>query len=179
MHVSSHGHLFVVLGVYGDVADALDDYDALRTLAHDGRIRLHDAAVVEHHPDGGVLITRHLEEETRAGAEGGAIGGLLAGAAIGLLFPASILASAVLGAMTGGGLGAVLGHLSRTFSRFEVAELGGLIDDHSVAVLAFLDDPAHAELAGVLGRASARVQKSVAASREDVDRLLREATGAG
>lgn len=61
---------YAYLGVYDDVADALEDYEAVHVLHTEvGLIDAYDAAVVEKRTDGKVKIVKKHETPTRVGGE--------------------------------------------------------------------------------------------------------------
>jgi len=122
---------FVFSGVYGSVADALADYDAVHVLHTEvGLIDAYDAAVVEHRADGKVKIVKKHETPTRVGGVAGAGVGLATGLVI-ALFPAAAIGGGLLLATGGGGaaLGALAGHASAGMSRGDLKELGESLDN--------------------------------------------------
>ena len=74
--------VFVFIGSYGSVDDALMDYTAVKDLYHNGVIDTYDAAVVEKDADGNVHVHKH-EKPTQKGAWTG----IAVGAVVGVLFP--------------------------------------------------------------------------------------------
>src|SRR5215469_8290707 len=104
--------LLVYSGVYGDVEDALADYDAIKALHTEERlIDAYDAAVIERKEDGKVKIVKKHETPTRAGGVLGGGIGLATGLVIALFPAAAIGGGLLLGTAAGGAiLGSVAGH---------------------------------------------------------------------
>jgi len=123
--------LFVYSGVYGDVNDALADYDAIHVLhTTAGLIDAYDAAVVERKSDGKVKIVKKHETPTRVGGVLGGGVGLATGLVI-ALFPAAAIGGGLLLATGGGGalLGSLAGHAAAGMSRNDLKELGEELDN--------------------------------------------------
>ena len=143
--------LFVYSGVYGDVADALADYDAVHALHTEaGLIDAYDAAVVERTADGKVRIVKKHETPTRVGGVLGGGVGLATGLVI-ALFPAAAIGGGLLVAAGGGGalLGSLAGHAAAGMSRSDLKELGEGLDDGQagLVVVAVSDMEAKVEAA--------------------------------
>ena len=103
---------FAYSGIYGNVEDALADYDAVHALHTDvGLIDAYDAAVIERKADGKVKIVKKHETPTRVGGVLGGGAGLATGLVI-ALFPAAAIGGGLLLVTGGGGalLGALAGH---------------------------------------------------------------------
>ncbi len=111
--------VFVFIGSYGSVDDALMDYAAVKDLYHNGVIDTYDAAVVEKDADGNVHVHKH-EKPTQKGAWTG----IAVGAVVGVLFPPSIIASAAVGGVAGG----LIGHVWHGMSRSDMKDLGEYLD---------------------------------------------------
>ncbi len=123
--------LFVYSGVYGNVEDALADYDAVHALhTKAGLIDAYDAAVVERKSDGKVKIVKKHETPTRVGGVLGGGAGLATGLVI-ALFPAAAIGGGLLLATGGGGalLGSLAGHAAAGMSRSDLKELGEELDN--------------------------------------------------
>ena len=87
---------YAYLGVYDDVADALEDYEAVHVLHTEvGLIDAYDAAVVEKRTDGKVKIVKKHETPTRVGGVLGGGAGLATGLVI-ALFPAAAIGAGLL-----------------------------------------------------------------------------------
>jgi uncharacterized membrane protein len=121
---------FAFIGVYGDVGDAKDDYDAVKELHTEaGLIDAYDAAVVERKVDGKVKIVAKHETPTRVGGVLGGGVGLATGLVI-ALFPAAAIGTGLLAGTTAGGalLGALAGHAAAGMSRKDLKEAGEELD---------------------------------------------------
>src|SRR5271154_5941473 len=101
--------LIVYAGVYGDLSDALADYELVKDLHTDADlIDSYDAAVIERDQKGKVKIVKKHETPTRVGGVLGGGIGLATGLAIALFPAAAIGGGLLLGTTAGGaGLGAV------------------------------------------------------------------------
>src|ERR1700748_1377396 len=93
--------LLVYSGVYGEVQDALADYELIKDLHTEANlIDAYDAAVIERDQKGKVKIARKHETPTRAGGVLGGGVGLATGLVI-ALFPAAAIGAGLLVATTG------------------------------------------------------------------------------
>src|SRR5580698_11279857 len=122
--------LFVYCGVYGEVADALEDYDLIKDLHTEANlIDSYDAAVIERDHKGKVKIVKKHETPTRVGGVLGGGVGLATGLVI-VLFPAAAIGGGLLLGTTAGGavLGAVAGHAAAGMSRGDLKEIGEHLD---------------------------------------------------
>jgi uncharacterized membrane protein len=138
-------------GVYANVQDALDDYEAVKLLHTEEKlIDAYDAAVIERKAGGKVKIVKKHETPTRAGGVLGGGVGLATGLVI-ALFPAAAIGGGLLLATTGGGavLGAVAGHAAAGMSRGDLKELGETLDagEAGLVVVAVADMQAKIEKA--------------------------------
>ena len=87
---------FAYSGIYADVKDALEDYDAVHALHTElGLIDAYDAAVVERKDNGKVKIVKKHETPTRVGGVLGGGVGLATGLVI-ALFPAAAIGGGLL-----------------------------------------------------------------------------------
>jgi uncharacterized membrane protein len=121
---------FAYSGVYSNVGDALEDYDAVRLLHTEaGLIDAYDAAVIERKENGKVKIVRKHETPTRVGGVMGGGIGLATGLVI-ALFPAAAIGGGLLLGTTAGGalLGSIAGHAAGGMSRGDLKELGEALD---------------------------------------------------
>lgn len=121
---------FAYSGVYEDVQDALEDYEAVHRLHGEADlIDAYDAAVIERRPDGKVKILKKHETPTRVGGVLGGGVGLATGLVI-VLFPAAAIGGGLLLATTAGGalLGSVAGHAAAGMSRSDLKDLGEALD---------------------------------------------------
>jgi uncharacterized membrane protein len=121
---------FAYSGVYSNVHDALEDYDAVKLLHTEaGLIDAYDAAVIERKDNGKVKIVRKHETPTRVGGVLGGGIGLATGLVI-ALFPAAAIGGGLLLGTTAGGalLGALAGHAAGGMSRGDLKDLGEALD---------------------------------------------------
>jgi len=142
---------FAYSGVYGNVDDALADYEAVHLLHTEaGLIDAYDAAIVERREDVKVKIVKKHETPTRVGGVMGGGVGLATGLVI-ALFPAAAIGGGLLLATTGGGalLGSLAGHAAAGMSRSDLKELGEALDDGQagLVVVAVADMQAKVEAA--------------------------------
>lgn len=122
---------FVFTGVYGDVEDALADYDAIKVLHTEADlIDAYDAAVIERSESGKVKIVKKHETPTRVGGVLGGGIGLATGVVI-ALFPAAAIGGGLLLGTTAGGalLGSLAGHAAAGMRRSDLKDLGEALDD--------------------------------------------------
>src|SRR3954468_3925298 len=118
------------IGVYGNLDDALADYDLIKDLHTEaGLIDAYDAAVIDRHDDGKVKIVKKHETPTRVGGVLGGGVGLATGLAV-ALFPFAAVGAGLLAVTTGSGavLGAVAGHAALGMSRNDLKEIGEDLD---------------------------------------------------
>jgi uncharacterized membrane protein len=121
---------FAYSGVYSNVQDALEDYDAVKLLHTEaGLIDAYDAAVVERKENGKVKIVKKHETPTRVGGVLGGGIGLATGLVI-VLFPAAAIGGGLLLGTTAGGalLGSIAGHAAGGMSRSDLKDLGEALD---------------------------------------------------
>jgi uncharacterized membrane protein len=86
----------VVVVVYDDGDTAMRAYDAVRALDHEGKVKIHDCAVVKAHDDGQVeVISTHRHAVKSAGKA--AFWGLLLGGALSLPVLGLVVAGGVVG----------------------------------------------------------------------------------
>ena len=106
-------------GVYGNVRDALFDYETVKELhTKEQLIDAYDAAVIERNEKGKVKIVKKHETPTRVGGVLGGGVGLATGLVI-ALFPAAAIGGGLLLATTGSG--AVLGAVADMGAKVEAA----------------------------------------------------------
>ncbi len=149
--------LFVYSGTYGDVKDALADYDAIKSLHTEaGLIDAYDAAVIERTEDGKVKIVKKHETPTRVGGVLGGGVGLATGLVI-ALFPAVAIGGGLLLATGAGGaiLGSLAGHAAAGMSRGDLKELGEGLDEGQAGLVVV----AVADMESKVKKAMARAQK--------------------
>jgi uncharacterized membrane protein len=127
----------VLVGVYDDVKDAEQDYEAIKDLHTEaGLIDAYDAALIDRDDKGKVKIKKKHETPTRAGGVLGAGVGLASGLVV-VLFPFAAIGGGLLAATTTGGavLGAVAGHAAAGMSRKDLKELGEQLDNGQAGLI--------------------------------------------
>ena len=102
--------MFFFTGVYETIAQAEQDYDAIKRLHDNKDIGSYDAAVLTKAMDGKVSVNKDEKP-----VKHGAYAGLAAGAGAAILFPPLLLVTAP--AAIGAGVGAWMGHLAHGMSR--------------------------------------------------------------
>ncbi|HEU4839825.1 MAG TPA: hypothetical protein VFT09_00235 [Ilumatobacteraceae bacterium] len=168
-------------GVYGDLADAEADYEAVKAV-HEaaGLLDSYDAALLARRADGKVDIVKQHETPTRAGGVLGAGVGLATGLAV-VLFPFAAIGGGLLAATTAGGavLGAVSGHAASGMSRQDLADLGEHLDvgQAGLVVVGVADLGPQVEQA--MARADRVEQRPLHADHEAIEADAREAGGSG
>jgi uncharacterized membrane protein len=151
------------VGVYGDVADALADYDAVHELHRaGGLIDAYDAAVIERTTDGKVKIRKKHETPTRVGGVLGGGVGLATGLVV-ALFPAVVIGGGLLLATTAGGsvLGAVAGHAAGGMSRSDLKDLGESLDEGEAGLVVVAVADMESRVKQAMARASKVDNKEV------------------
>ena len=157
--------VFVFIGSYGSVDDALMDYDAVKELYHDGVIDTYDAAVVEKDADGNVHVSKH-EKPTQKGAWTG----IAVGAVVGVLFPPSIIASAAVGGVAGG----LIGHVWHGMSRGDMKDLGEYLDAGTAALVVVGKSSLEEKIAKATAKAQKKTEKQLNVDAKDFDKQLAE-----
>ena len=116
-------------GVYGNVDDAVADYEFIKDLHTEaGLIDAFDAAVIERKGTKTKIVKKH-ETPTRAGGVLGAGVGLASGLVVALFPFAAIGGGLLVGTAAGGAvMGAVAGHAAAGMSRSDLKELGESLD---------------------------------------------------
>ena len=155
--------VFVFIGSYGSVDDALMDYAAVKDLYHNGVIDTYDAAVVEKDADGNVHVHKH-EKPTQKGAWTG----IAVGAVVGVLFPPSIIASAAVGGVAGG----LIGHVWRGMSRSDMKDLGEYLDDGTAALVVVGKSSLEEKIAKATAKAQKKTEKQLNVDAKDFDKQL-------
>ena len=160
-------HLCV--GIYDQLETAHGDYSDLKRLHHEGLVGAYDAAVVARAEDGTVAVTERKKDTAR-----GAWTGLGIGALAGLLFPPSILGAALVGGVAGG----LVGKARQSLSEADAEELGAALHGHEVALAVVGDAALFERLEQVLPRASRRIAKELALTKEDLSQAIGEGQAA-
>ena len=155
--------VFVFIGSYGSVDDALMDYDAVKDLYHNGVIDTYDAAVVEKDADGNVHVHKH-EKPTQKGAWTG----IAVGAVVGVLFPPSIIASAAVGGVAGG----LIGHVWHGMSRSDMKDLGEALDAGTAALVVVGKSSLSDKIAKATAKAQKTTEKQLNVDAKDFDKQL-------
>src|SRR3954454_20924057 len=166
------------IGVYGNLDDALADYDLIKDLHTEvGLIDAYDAAVIDRHDDGKVKIVKKHETPTRVGGVLGGGVGLATGLAV-ALFPFAAVGAGLLAATTAGGaiLGAVAGHAAAGMSRHDLKELGEHLDAGTAGLVVVAVADMGAKVEAAMERATQLQQKQLQA---DIAELERDAASVG
>jgi uncharacterized membrane protein len=169
---------FVFSGVYGDVEDALADYDAVHALAEDAKlIDGYDAAVIERKSDGKVKIRKKHETPTRVGGVLGGGVGLASGLVI-ALFPAVAIGGGLLAATTGGGalLGAVAGHAAAGMSRSDLKDLGEQLDEGQAGLIVIAVADIESKVQAAMKHAKKIEAKQLKADQKKIEEDAKEAS---
>jgi uncharacterized membrane protein len=169
--------LLVYSGVYGDVADALADYELIKDLHTEANlIDAYDAAVIERDHKGKVKIVKKHETPTRVGSVLGGGVGLATGLVI-ALFPAAAIGGGLLLATTGGGalLGAVAGHAAAGMSRGDLKDLGESLDEGEAGLVVVAVSDMEAKVRSAMKRAQKIEEKQLKADQKEIEADAAEA----
>ena len=164
-------------GVYGNVEDAVDDYDAVKRLHTEaGLIDAYDAAVIERKDNGKVKIVKKHETPTRVGGVLGGGVGLATGLVI-ALFPAAAIGGGLLLGTTAGGalLGAVAGHASAGMSRGDLKEIGEALDAGEAGLVVVAVSDMQAKVEAAMKRAQKVEAKQLKADQKALEADAKEA----
>jgi uncharacterized membrane protein len=127
--------MFFFTGVYETVAQAENDYDAIKALHDNGDIGSYDGAVLSKKEDGEINVNK----DEKPVKHGGWIG-LAAGAAAVVLFPVAAPVALAAGAA---GVGAWVGHLAHGMSRDEAKGMAEQLQPGQAALIVVgIDDDA-------------------------------------
>ena len=162
-------------GVYGNVDDAVADYEFIKDLHTEaGLIDAFDAAVVERKGTKTKIVKKH-ETPTRAGGVLGAGVGLASGLVVALFPFAAIGGGLLVGTAAGGALlGAVAGHAAAGMSRHDLKELGEHLDAGQAGLIVVAVSDMGAKVERSMKRAEKIEQKELEA---DVSAIERDAAG--
>ena len=163
--------LFVYGGVYGDVADALADYELVKELHTDANlIDSYDAAVIERDHKGKVKIVKKHETPTRVGGVLGGGVGLATGLVI-VLFPAAAIGGGLLLGTTGAGalLGALAGHAAAGMSRGDLKDLGESLDEGEAGLVVVAVSDMEAKVRSAMKRARKIEEKQLKADQKELE----------
>ena len=159
--------MFFFTGVYETIAQAEQDYDAIKALHDSGQLGSYDAAVLSKDNNGEINVNK----DEKPVKHGGWIG-LAAGAGAAILFPP--LAVGVIGASAAGaGLGAWFGHLAHGMSRSDAKEMANQLQPGQAALIVIGIDEESTKVEQATGASLSHVTKHLEGS--DFDEAEREA----
>lgn len=166
--------MFFFTGVYETVAQAEQDYDAIKQLHNSEEIGSYDAAVLSKDSKGEINVNKDEKPVTH----GGWIG-LAAGAGAAILFPP--LAVGLIGAgAAGAGVGAWFGHLAHGMSRDDSKRMARQLQPGQAALIVVGIDEDSGRVEQATGASLSHVTKHLEdsdfddAEREAVDALEQE-----
>jgi uncharacterized membrane protein len=169
--------LLVYCGVYGDVTDAVTDYDLVKELHTEaGLIDAYDAAVIERNDKGKVKVVKKHETPTRVGGVLGGGIGLATGLVI-ALFPAAAIGGGLLLGTTGAGavLGSIAGHAVAGMSRSDLKELGETLDEGQAGLVVVAVSDMEAKVRAAMKHAQKVQEKSLKADQKALEAETKEA----
>lgn len=161
---------YAYLGVYDDLADALEDYEAVHALHTEvGLIDAYDAAVVEKREDGKVKIVKKHETPTRVGGVVGGGVGLATGLVI-ALFPAAAIGAGLLVGTTAAGaaLGSLAGHAAAGMSRGDLKDAGEALDAGTAGLVVVAVADMQAKVERAMKKAKKVEEKQLKADAEAI-----------
>jgi uncharacterized membrane protein len=171
--------LLVYCGVYGEVTDAVADYDLVKDLhTKAGLIDAYDAAVIERNDKGKVKVLKKHETPTRVGGVLGGGIGLATGLVI-VLFPAAAIGGGLLLGTTGAGavLGSVAGHAAAGMSRGDLKDLGETLDEGQAGLVVVAVSDMEAKVRTAMKHAQKVEEKRLKADQEALEAEAKEAQG--
>ena len=162
---------YAYLGVYDDLADALEDYEAVHALHSEvGLVDAYDAAVIEKREDGKVKIVKKHETPTRVGGVLGGGVGLATGLVIALFPAAAIGTGLVLGTTAGGALlGSLAGHAAAGMSRHDLKEAGEQLDAGTAGLVVVAVADMQSKVERALKKAKKVQEKQLKADAEAIE----------
>jgi uncharacterized membrane protein len=169
--------LIVYAGVYGDLSDALADYELVKDLHTDADlIDSYDAAVIERDHKGKVKIVKKHETPTRVGGVLGGGVGLATGLVI-VLFPAAAIGGGLLLGTTGAGalLGSLAGHAAAGMSRGDLKDLGESLDEGEAGMVVVAVSDMEAKVRSAMKRAHKIEEKQLKADQKELEADAAEA----
>jgi uncharacterized membrane protein len=169
--------LIVYAGVYGDVEDAVADYEVIKDLHTEANlIDSYDAAVIERDHKGKVKIVKKHETPTRVGGVLGGGVGLATGLVI-VLFPAAAIGGGLLLGTTAGGalLGALAGHAAAGMSRGDFKDLGESLDEGEAGLVVVAVSDMEAKIGSAMKRAQKIEEKQLKADQKELEADAAEA----
>ena len=167
-------------GIYANVDDALEDYEAVKLMHTElGLIDAYDAAVIEHKENGKVKIVKKHETPTRVGGVLGGGVGLATGLVIALFPGAAIGAGLLLGTTAGGALiGVMAGHASAGMSRGDLKELGEALDAGQAGLVVVAVADTQAKIEAAMKRAEKVHAKELKADHAAIEEEVKQASDA-
>lgn len=134
------------VAAYADPDAARGDWDAIKELANDDKIKVDGLVLVSRRGDGKIHVDDNFHE-TRKGAAWGAVGG----AVVGLIFPPALLAGAAVGAGLGAGVGGLLSHGDKQLIKEDVEDTLPL---NSSGIVALFEEQWEADIDKALSNSS-------------------------
>ena len=167
-------------GIYSNVGDALEDYEAVKLMHTElGLIDAYDAVVIEHKENGKVKIVKKHETPTRVGGVLGGGVGLATGLVIALFPGAAIGAGLLLGTTAGGALiGVIAGHASAGMSRNDLKELGEALDAGQAGLIVVAVADTQAKIEAAMKRAQKVHAKEIKADHRAIEEEAKQAADA-
>jgi uncharacterized membrane protein len=154
------------VGLYGDVGDALADFEAIKDAHKVDWVGTYDAAVFEKTAEGKVKV---LDTDATQRGEGAKVGAIT-GAVFGLIFPPSILVSAGIGAAVGAGWG----NLTKGFMNGDVKAAAEALEPGEAGVMLFADAEFEQGADQLMRRATKIAKQRVDASTEEIKESIDE-----
>jgi uncharacterized membrane protein len=167
-------------GIYSNVDDALEDYDAVKLMHTElGLIDAYDAAVIEHKQNGKVKIVKKHETPTRVGGVLGGGIGLATGLVI-ALFPGAAIGAGLLAGTTAGGalIGVIAGHASAGMSRGDLKEMGEALDAGQAGLVVVAVADTEAKIEAAMKRAEKVHARELKADHQAIEEEAKQATEA-
>ena len=165
-------------GVYGNVDDAVADYEFIKDLHTEaGLIDAFDAAVIERKGTKTKIVKKH-ETPTRAGGVLGAGVGLASGLVVALFPFAAIGAGLLVGTAAGGAvLGAVAGHAAAGMSRGDLKDLGESLDSGEAGLVVVAVSDMGAKVEASMKHAQKVQAKELKADAAEIEEDAKTAEG--
>ena len=175
--MSEHDTLLVLAASYDDLADAEDDYEAVKALYYGGVGSSHDfdAAVIARETDGKVEVVKKHEQPTRHGAAHGLGWGLAVGAVCAIVPGVGLVGALAVGGGAGAAIGAVTGHMKGGIDDEDLKALGHVLDQGQAGlIVVYATDMADAVAENVKA-VNKHVSKEVDAHADELVRELQKA----
>lgn len=161
--------IFVFVAAYSSIADATDDYNAVKELHKAGLIGTYDSALVTKDDEGKVHV-----KQTEKPTEHGVVAGAAAGAIIGAFFPPALLVEAGIGALTGG----VIQHLRKGLPHKDLKELGDTFASGTAAIVVVGESKIDEAVAKAVKKSIKTIEKQVNADAKEFNKDLEAAVKA-